>query len=155
MLIDVGAHYLDLFRFLNGDFARIGYMGSSAVSQWPVEESAFVTIAFQNGAHGVMGLSFVVPHNGQMLEIYGTKGSLFLSKELQVITEKGEEIFPVVFPDYYSGLLANFCECVNGKAKPIAPGVDGLRNIQAIEAAYLSGKEERFVVLSPRYKEVD
>lgn len=146
VLIDVGAHYLDLFRFLVGEFSKIACMSSSAVFNWAVEDSAFVTVAFQNGAHGVMGLSFAAPYNGQMLEIYGTKGSLFLGKELRVVTEKGEEVSPVVFPDYYSGLLANFCDGINGKAEPLAPGADGLRNIEAIAAAYRSGAEGRMIV---------
>jgi len=147
VLMDMGAHYFDLFRFLVGDFSRVGFMGSSDAFNWGVEDTAFVTTKFENGAHGVMGLSFAIPNNGNVLEIYGTKGSLFLGNELRIATENGEETESVVFPDYYSGLLTNFGDCVNGKAEPIASGMDGLKNIEVIESAYQSGRDGRFVAL--------
>jgi predicted dehydrogenase len=145
--IDVGAHYLDLFRFLIGDFTQIVSLGSSQVFDWPVEESSFITVGFENGAHGVMGLSCTIRHNGNVLEIYGTEGSLFLGSDLRIVTSEGEEVLPVEFPDYYSGLLTNFYDCVSGDGEPIAPGVDGLRNIEAIEAAYQSQREGRVIGL--------
>lgn len=145
VLMDMGAHYLDLFRFLLGEVTTVSYMGSKQVFEWPVEESAFVTVGFESGAHGVLGLSFAVPFNGNVLEVYGTKGSLFLGKDLQVHTENGVETSAVSFPDYYLGLLTNFHDCVDGTADPIASGFDGLKNIQIIEAAYQSGREQRLV----------
>lgn len=147
VLMDMGAHYLDLFRFLVGDFSQVSYMGSADVFGWAVEDTAFVTTRFKNGAHGVMGVSFAIPHNGNVLEMYGTKGSLFLGSALRIVTESGETTASVTFPDYFSGLLANFGDCINGKAEPITSGLDGLRNIEVIEAAYQSGREGRMIML--------
>ncbi|MDP6039929.1 MAG: Gfo/Idh/MocA family oxidoreductase [Candidatus Latescibacteria bacterium] len=147
VLIDVGAHYLDLFRFLIGDFTQIVSLSSSQVFDWPVEESSFVTVGFENGAHGVMGLSCTIRHNGNVLEIYGTEGSLFLGSDLRIVTSEGEDVLPVEFPDYYSGLLTNFNDCISGKGEPLASGVDGLRNIEVIQAAYQSGREGRVIGL--------
>jgi len=147
VLMDMGAHYLDLFRFLVDDFSQVSYMGSSDVFGWQVEDTAFVTTRFKNGAHGVMGVSFAIPNNGNVLEIYGTKGSLFLGSGLRIVTEQGETNESVTFPDYFSGLLTNFGDCVNGMAEPIASGMDGLRNIEVIEAAYQSGREGRMITL--------
>jgi len=145
ILIDVGAHYLDLFRYLAGDFAKIAYMGSSQAFGWAVEDSAFVTVSFQSGAHGVLGISCAVPHSGNLLEVYGTEGTLLLGKELTVVTDKGEETQPTAFPDYYSGLLAHFCRCVAEGGEPMASGTDGLRNLEAIETAYRSEREGRIL----------
>lgn len=147
VLIDVGSHYLDLFRFLVGDFTQIVSLGSSQVFNWPVEESAFVTVGFENAVHGVMGLSCTIRHNGNVLEIYGTEGSLFLGTDLTIVTSEGEDVQSVVFPDYYSGLLTNFYDCISGSGEPLAPGVEGLRNIEVIEAAYQSSREGRVVDL--------
>ncbi len=144
-LMDVGSHYLDLFRYLEGDFARIVCMESSMVFGQEVEESAFVTVEFKSGAHGILGVSFVVPHSGNVLEVYGTEGTLLLGKDMVVLTAEGEEIRPAVFPDYYSGLLAHFCRCVEEGGKPMAGGEDGLRNLEAIETAYRSGREGRIL----------
>ena len=147
VLIDVGSHYLDLFRFLVGDFTQIVSLGGSQVFNWPVEETAFLTVGFENGAFGVMGLSCNIKHNGNVLEIFGTEGSLFVGQDLRLVTADGETTEPLQFPDYYSGLLANFYDCVFNGAQPLAPGVDGLCNMEAIEGAYEAMREGRVIAL--------
>jgi len=147
-LIDFGSHYLDLFRYLAGDFRRIAAMHSAAVFGYPVEESAFVLVEFAGGGHGVLGCSGAVPHNGNVLEIYGTEATLLLGKELQVITAAGTQRQPAEYPDYFSGLIAHFCACVEHGGEPLASGLDGLRNMEAIEAAYRSAREHRIVELA-------
>ena len=146
-LMDVGAHYLDLFRYLAGDFTRIASMGSSAVFGWRVEESAFTLVEFASGAHGELGISFAVPHSGNILEIYGTEGTLLLGKQMRLLTEAGEETLPVEFPDYYSGLLDHFCRSLAEDDPPLASGLDGLRNLEAIATAYRSTRENAILPL--------
>ena len=146
-LVDVGSHYLDLFRYLAGDLERIAFMGSSAVFGWPVEESAFAMVQMACGAHGTLSASCTVPHSGNILELYGTEGTLLLGKELRIVTDAGEEAAPTTFPDYYSGLLDDFCRCVEEGGQLLASGEDGLRNVEAIEAAYCSAREGRIVQL--------
>ena len=145
ILIDTGSHYLDLFRFLVGDFARIACMGSSAVFSWEVEESAFALVQFKSGAHATLTASGAIPHGGNVLEIYGTEGTLLLGAELRIITAAGEEVLPATFPDYYSGLLDHFCRCLDEGGKALASGLDGLRNTEVIETAYRSLKEGRIL----------
>ena len=136
ILIDAGSHYLDLCRFLVGDLARIACMGSTAIFNWEVEESAFVIAQFTSGAHVTLSASSTVPYSGNVLEIYGTEGSLQLGQDLRLLTAAGETSWPAEFPDYYSGLLAHFMRCVNEGCEALASGLDGLRNTQAIETAY-------------------
>ena len=146
-LMDVGAHYLDLFRYLAGDFVRIASMGSSAVFGWRVEESAFTLVEFASGGHGELGISFAVPYSGNILEIYGTEGTLLLGKQMRLLTATGEAVLPVEFPDYYSGLLDHFCRCLAGDGPPLASGLDGLRNLEAFETAYRSTRENAILSL--------
>jgi predicted dehydrogenase len=138
--MDVGSHYLDLFRFLLGEPVRLAYMDSSKVFGWGVEESGFALIEFDNGAHGTLSVSCTVPHPDHVLEVYGTEGSLFLGKELRVVRGSNEEILPAVFPDYYSGLLTHFCQAAAHGLAPLASGHDGLQNIRIIQAAYASAR---------------
>ena len=147
-LMDVGSHYLDLFRYLAGDLTRIAYMGSSAIFSWEVEESAFVLVEFASGAHGTLVISCAVPHSGNVLEVYGTEGTLLLGPELRLVTAAGEEVQPVEFPDYYTGLVDHFCRCVQEGGEALASGLDGLCNLEAIEMAYCSGREGRVLELS-------
>jgi len=144
-LVDVGSHYLDLFRYLEGDLSAIAYMGSSEVFGYAVEESAYAMVEFVSGSHGVLGTSYAIPYSGNILEIYGTQGTLLLGKELKILSADGEHTEPVAYPDYYSGLLENFCQCLEGGVTPMASGLDGLRNVEAMESAYLAGREQRIV----------
>jgi predicted dehydrogenase len=146
-LNDVGSHYLDLFRFLAGDFARIAYRGSHAVFGWPVEESGFALLEFAAGAHGLLSVSCTVPHAGHVLEIFGTEGTLLLGRGLSLHSAAGEQTWPVVYPDYYAGLLARFRAAVEEGAEPLTTGLDGLRNVEAIQTAYRSEREGRILEL--------
>ncbi|MBB27954.1 MAG: hypothetical protein CME25_03525 [Gemmatimonadetes bacterium] len=139
-LMDVGSHYLDLFRYLLGEFSSISYMDSSSVFGYPVEESAFVLVEFVSGCHGLLSATYTVPHPANLLEIYGTQGTLVLGRTLRVMTDEGEVEHNVEFPDYYSGLLDHFCHCVESGGEAMASGLDGLKNIEVILAAYQSGK---------------
>jgi predicted dehydrogenase len=146
-LMDVGSHYLDLFRYLLGDFSSVSYMGSSNVFGYPVEESAFVLIAFEQGCHGILSATYAVPHPGNLLEIYGTEGTLILGEQLRVITVNGEALHKVEFPDYYSGLLQHFHDTLESGGPALASGTDGLKNLEIILAGYESGETGREIKL--------
>ncbi len=138
VLVDVGTHYLDLFRFLFGEIFEVVHRGGSPVLDIEVEETSHALVSFENGGHGQITSTIVVPHNGNVLEIYGTKGSIFLGSTLRVVTEEGEQLEEVVFPDYFSGLLDQFVTCVEKGEEPLASGLDGLRNIELVTQAYAS-----------------
>jgi 1,5-anhydro-D-fructose reductase (1,5-anhydro-D-mannitol-forming) len=146
-LADVGSHYLDLFRFLVGDMAHIACLTSSQVFGWQVEDTGLALVEFCDGTQGTLSVSCAVPHPGNVLELYGTQGSLLVGQQLRLLGPEGETVEPVVCPDYYAGLLDHFCRCVTEGGEPLASGLDGLRNIEAIAAAYQSSREGRIVAL--------
>ncbi|MEW6754619.1 MAG: Gfo/Idh/MocA family oxidoreductase [Candidatus Latescibacterota bacterium] len=146
-LMDVGSHYLDLLRFLLGEFRRIACLHTSAVFGWPVEETALALIEFCSGAHGTLSVSCAVPHGGNVLEVYGTQASLLLGRQLTILAPGGEETETAEYPDYYSGLLAHFCRRVTQGGEALASGLDGLRNVEVITAAYHAAREGRVVEL--------
>ena len=47
----------------------------------------------------------------------------------------------------YGEVMQRFAESVAGKGKPVADGVDGLREVQLANGIYVSGWEERRVTL--------
>ena len=142
-LMDVGSHYLDLFRYLLGEYEAISYMGGSPVFGWEVEESAFVMLRFSSGAHGLLTVSSAVPYTCYSIEVYGTKGTMLLGDTLELITPAGTSKEPADYPDYYDDLLEHFRQCVEEGRQPVCTPQDGLRNIQTITAAYRCAKSGR------------
>lgn len=115
---------------------------------WAVEETAVTLVEFRSGAHGTLTVSCAVPHAGNVLEVYGTEASLLLGQSLRIVGAGGEETEPVGSPDYYAGLLTHFCRCVTHGGEPLASGLDGLRNTEAVLAAYRSAQEQRIVEIA-------
>lgn len=142
-LVDVATHYLDLFRFLAGEIDRVAYMGGARVFGWPVEETAHALLSFENGAHGMVTATCTVPAGGPLLEVFGTEATLTLGKTLTIVRDGEAVEEPVAFPDYYSGLLADFGEAVREGRDPIASGEDGRVGMAIVEAAYRSAREGR------------
>lgn len=146
-LIDVATHYLDLFRFLAGEITKVAYMGSSRVFKWPVEETAHTLLEFDSGVHGSVTASCTIPNGGNVVEVYGSEGSVFLGRTLRIVKGADVQEEEIVYPDYYSGLLRDFVSSVAEGRSPIASGQDGLRGMQIVEAAYQSEKESAIVAV--------
>ena len=103
---DLGAHIIDLARFLVGEPRRVAAMTKTFVKNRPlpgggmgevtVDDAFTALVEFESGALGTLEASRFCPgrKNGQVLEINGSKGSLRFSlerfNELEVFW-KGEQ----------------------------------------------------------------
>jgi predicted dehydrogenase len=114
---DLGSHAVDLARYLVGEVATVGAMTARFIDERPlpgagaatflagavagvargavtVEDAAFVTLAFENGALGSIDTSRFAPgrKNHHTFEIYGSEGSILFdlerSNELQFFTRR-------------------------------------------------------------------
>jgi len=147
-MMDVGVHCLDLLRFLLGDVKEVV---SSSVDNFAfsylVEDSAAVILKFQNGSQGIIDVAWCIPHRENLLEIYGTKGSIiaertigpFTNPEMKLITEKGEEKLDIPYVNTYQAEFEHFAQCIRDDREPLATGEDGLANIRVIEDIYKKG----------------
>lgn len=91
VLLDLGAHLVDLARWLMGDFAAVNYSqrilyptrpdGTGQRRQVTAEDQALLLVRLPNGALGTLEASKIaVGHDdGMTLEIHGTKGALRLA----------------------------------------------------------------------------
>jgi predicted dehydrogenase len=91
---DIGAHIIDLARYLVGEITTVGAMTRTFVPERPlpdgsgvgkvdVDDAFAATVEFENGAIGTLEATrFAAGHkNGQMLEINGEKGSIRFNLE--------------------------------------------------------------------------
>jgi predicted dehydrogenase len=148
VLIDNGAHAVDLFRFLFGEVRNVSARVATFVQDIEVEDTARVLIEMENGALGSTDLSWSIPIPQDLfLEIYGSEGSIMVGlNNVRYRTERSGKWVEVRKNkdslDPFSKEVNHFVECIQGKESPIVEGVDGLRALEVIEAAYESANQK-------------
>ena len=168
---DIGAHTLDLTRWLLGDITEVSGEIAMVRDIGQVEDKA---IYLARHASGGISVHVIGASNRPCRESYlieGTGGSLhlentgphhnFMSPEPFRITlhREGKSTQDVtIYNDYvlerelqqhyrYKVEIDHFCECILKDEQPLVSGEDGLRAVEAVNAAYLSSWKRRKVSL--------
>ena len=147
-LMDVGSHCLDLLCFLLGEVDSVVAMKDTISFKYEVEDTAYVLLKFKNRSQAVLDTAFSVPHRENFLEVYGTKGTILARKTIgpftdpvmKLITEKGEEDISLPYEDTYQAEFEHFAKCLEEGIPLSVTGLDGLKNLEIISAAYHSSK---------------
>jgi len=147
--MDMGAHAIDLLAFLLGDVSKVAALVNSRVGGWQVEETATVIMETKSGVNAIVDTSFVIPRGGNMLEIFGTKGTVLVSGgKLNIYINGNMEEKSYPSENLYKPQSEHFDRCINSGEALIAPGIAGLKNVQTIAAAYESAKTGRIINIS-------
>lgn len=77
-LMDMGSHCIDLLEMFFGKIKRVSCFINNSVHEYKSEDSAVVSIFFENGAIGTVDTFFCIPDNSSknVLELYGSYGSI-------------------------------------------------------------------------------
>ena len=77
-LMDMGSHCIDLLGMFFGKIKSVSCFINNSVHTYNSEDSAIVSILFENGAMGTVDTYFCIPDNSSknILELYGSKGSI-------------------------------------------------------------------------------
>jgi predicted dehydrogenase len=77
-LMDMGSHCIDLLEMLFGNVKSVNCFVNNNVHAYKSEDSAVVSMMFENGAMGTVDTYFCIPDNSSknVLELYGSKGSI-------------------------------------------------------------------------------
>jgi predicted dehydrogenase len=151
-LMDQGAHSVDLIRYLIGEISEVtAFCSTFAEVYKDVEDVGTMLMKLANGAHAVANTSFVAPVYDVIFEVYGTKGWVLVYNDngWHVKTNLNGEVKvePSQYEDLFQMQFEHIARCVSGEEKPIITGMDGLKNIQAINAAYDSVRTGRTIKL--------
>jgi predicted dehydrogenase len=77
-LMDMGGHCIDLLEMFFGKVKKVSCFINNTIHNYKSEDSAVVTLFFENGAIGTVDTFFCIPDNSSknVLELYGSKGSI-------------------------------------------------------------------------------
>jgi predicted dehydrogenase len=160
-------HEIDNLRYICGEVEELYAVTSRKIRNFPVEDTAAITMRFKNGAVGTVFLSDCTPSLtsweatsaenayiyydfGNCYNFFGTEGSLLFPQMKRLyysdpskigwnfpITEQG---YKMVREDPYIKEFSHFCRVIQGKEDPRTSGEDGKRTLEVTLAIQRSGE---------------
>lgn len=159
--MDTASHGLDLYRFLVADIDRVYAISRQTPASPEVEDlGAWIVESDETPAFGLLESDWPTPGADYGWSVHGSNGAAYADYELPGIRYrlKGETEWSVIdlpegaVGDRFTRAIADFLGCIDSGATPIATGVDGLRSLEIIEAAYRSAAEGCAVACGPESK---
>jgi len=168
-------HEIGNLRFLCGEIAAVQAISSSAIRNFPVEDTVAINFLFENGTLGTFLLSDTAAtassweqtsrenpsypsyNYEDCYSIAGTLGSLGIPtmriKSYSGIEQPSwwtpftDETINVDRKDPLSCQLKHFLDVINTNADPIVSARDGLRNLQVADAIRNSATQQKLIKL--------
>jgi predicted dehydrogenase len=173
-LVDMGSHCIDLLEMFFGSVSSVNCYIRNNVHDYKSEDSAVVTLMFENGAMGTVDSYFCIPDNSSKnrLELYGSKGSILAEGTIgqgesgdmvayfendaagydaqqQRRTMGGMIISPEAV-NTYRAEIDDFSKAILNGRSPLNDAGTGLRNQKILAACYESAKTGETVRIKPR-----
>lgn len=170
-LMDMGSHCIDLLEMMFGEIQGVSCFINNNVHAYKSEDSAVVSLLFQNGAMGTVDTYFCIPDNSSknILELYGSKGSILArgtigqgsAGEMVAYLEsedagydatqeraagEGLKIEPVPV-NTYQAEIEEFSLALLENREPLNNVAIGLKSQKVLEACYESARTGKVVEL--------
>ena len=159
VLLDIGCHLIDAFRFLVGEECTVEFSSLEHKFNLPIEDGAIVVLrSLKNSVRGIVNVGWyqktTYPQFDFSIKLHGSAGyvsySDFAPGSLYSHAVKegtknifrriaGRKIRTMSYTFYYEAFydeMESFLECVNSDSKPLVTAIDGLRTVELIESAY-------------------
>lgn len=154
-VINTLSHPLDYLHWLLGEANGLFALSSNISNlELSVEDTAEISLAYQNGAIGSVHLDYVQRPAHHDLEIVGDAGTIQWSNATAVARifrantgEWAEEQPPADFErnQLFLAEMAHFIEVTKKQAEPVCDLQAGLTALQLAEAAYRSAQTHEFI----------
>jgi len=176
VLINQAPHFLDLYTWLGGLPVKLRGETRTRLHDIEVEDEAFAVLEYANGAHGYLYASTTEEPGHEQIEICGDLGKvMILGPTLRVWQNKqsikehsksatamwgspGSEELSLEIPPgngTHTEITRNFCRAILYGEPLIAPGAEGLRAVELINAVILSGHTGKEVTLPVNRRKYD
>lgn len=147
-VMDHTVHVTDLLRALLKDEVSEVYCESgNGLLHGDFDDTGFLTLTFDKGVFATLDASWSRPKSfptwgNVTAAIIGTKGviemDMFTQESVLYSDKTGQVSYQGWGSDIDKGLVSAFLSELRGESTPIATGVDGLRAVEVVEAAYKS-----------------
>jgi predicted dehydrogenase len=155
VLICAGVHAVRTLRMLGtSEVASVYAIGCNISTRTESEDTCLVSAKFEDGALGSIPTSWATPRSSNIFEVHGSKGSIIYRREggLMIVSDSdGSELsekVTVPLVDTYEEECRAFVSSVgSGRLDGRISAEQGRKDLEIVEAAYLSISEKRVVKL--------
>lgn len=141
--VDVGSHRLDMLIYLLGDVAEVAGFAENLPGRHSAENDVALTLRMESGALVSAGFHFETHSRADLLEIYGTGGTLTFDPfdgETFTLRRDGQETshtYPIPAPVHLPFIQA-LVEVYNGTNTPHVTGEEGAKTTRIMDTALQS-----------------
>lgn len=149
LIMDIAVHMADMMGWYFGKADKVYSINSTKIKGNDVPDNVATLFDFENGATGVLELSWTIPVGGGLLEIYGSKGTIrlgFSPDGIEFATEPGK--YKIVKPGKFKTSQEWFADAINGKKGCPVPGKMGRHALAYSLAIAESGEKSKAVTPS-------
>lgn len=162
-LMNQASHYVDLLDWLIGPVEKVQLM-KSTTRKIEVEDTCVLNIKWRNGALGSMSVTMLTyPKNFEgSITILGEKGTVKIGglavnkilhwefdsskdydKDVKKVNYETESVYGFGHKLYYKNVI----DVLRGEVEPETDGIEGLKSLEILIAAYLSAREDKSISL--------
>jgi 1,5-anhydro-D-fructose reductase (1,5-anhydro-D-mannitol-forming) len=151
LVLDLGVHMTDLMQWLVGPVTDVAAKVDTLTEGIDVPDNVTALMRFENGASGVLTMSWTMPCGGNVFEIFGTEGTLRTRFEGERPIEisrpgaRGEKVTYPKVPKKAKNSQQAFIDAILGIAPSPTPGELGRSAVALCEAIVQSGESGKFV----------
>jgi predicted dehydrogenase len=155
-LFDLGCHTTDVMRWLMGQPKSVVAQITNLSGNYDIDDNSVVAIEFEGGALGILDTAFVHRAGPNITELYGTEGCLIAGAPGAPLMLRSTKlrpgdidgwIAPENLPPALPSPLEQWVNAIE-RGEPMTITVEDGRNLtELLEAAYVSAREGRRVVL--------
>lgn len=151
VLIDNGAHSVDLMRYFMGPVAAVHVVEGKRVQGLPVEDTVHIFVKSESGIMGSIDLSWSINKElDHFIKIHGSQGSIHIGWKESKYRQSSSRDW-VVFGKGYNKVQAfrsqidNFSRTIQGQDMLLITAKDAIASVEVIEAAYRSLRQDSWV----------
>jgi predicted dehydrogenase len=164
VLIDNGAHSVDLMRYFLGPLEKVQVVEGKRVQGLAVEDTVRIFVRSVTGVMGSIDLSWSINKElDSYINVYGSHGSVSVGWKESKYRQASSRDWSVFGRGYdkvaaFRSQLDNFARAIHGEEMLLITAEDALASVEVIEAAYAAIRQEHWTAVGngvPRHRKVN
>ncbi len=151
-LFDLGCHRVDVIRWLMGEPKSVIAKINNFADAYPIDDNSVAVVEFANKALGIIDCTWIHRSGPNMLEIYGTEGSIAIGHggmhfETRKLDEEQKKEYLENRPEPPESPMRQWVNAIE-KDTPMTITIQDGRNLtELLQATYLSAEQGRSIEL--------